>query len=168
MVNSTWNRLSLMIKNGKIDYKHRGMMLLNTGLDVLDMDLGVVTYVRGNQLLMQYATQSDLQGTRYALDTTLCQFVMDAQDVLAVHNTGGIDWEMYHIAPEFRFGAYISIPIFLEDDVYGTVFFAKENKAQYPFSERDIAYLKMMAGSFRAIILQDRQAAERQAVVAQY
>lgn len=154
MVASTWNRLNLMIQQGELGSSERIQLLLNSGLDAFQMDIACLTRLDENCLTIIYSNKSKWQGSQFSMYQTLCQFTIENEDVVADNNLENIDWDDYGIIEGLRFGAYMGLPIYIENQIFGTLFFASHSPRTREFSAREQAYLKIMASSFRNLIHQ--------------
>lgn len=156
MVDTTWNRLSLLSKKGALGNENKALFLLNIGMDALSMDVGCFVRIQANQYQVMDSTNTKWKNQSFKLTDTLCQFVVNKQDVLASHNLSAEALQAYHIKAPFDFGAYIGIPLYIQNQLHGTLFFASKKPQKYEFSPNDIGYLKLLSGSFLAIIRQTR------------
>lgn len=154
MVDTTWNRLRLLSEKGPLDNENKALFLLNIGMDALSMEIGCFVRIQNSQYQVMDSTNTRWKNQSFELTDTLCQFVVNKQDVLANHNLSADTLEMYNIKAPFDFGAYIGIPLYIQNELHGTLFFASKEPQKYEFSTRDIGYLKMLSGSFLALVRQ--------------
>lgn len=154
MVDTTWNRLSLMIQQGELSSTERIQLLLNSGLDAFHMDVACLTRMDKDCLTVMFSNASKWQGSQFSLYQTLCQFTIEHRDVVADNNLENIDWDDYGIIEGLRFAAYIGVPIYFKNKLYGTLFFASYSSRLNAFIAREEAFIKVMASSFGNLINQ--------------
>lgn len=153
MVDTTWNRLNLMMQQGELGGNERSQLLLNSGLDAFQMDIACLTRIDDDQITVIFSTIKKWEQSQYHLHESLCQFTIEHRDLIASHNLEDTDWDGYGIIEDLRFGAYIGIPLTIENQIYGTLFFASHEPHARAFTTREEAFLKVIASSFRQIII---------------
>ncbi|MEO1164649.1 MAG: GAF domain-containing protein [Chloroflexota bacterium] len=153
-MDTTWNRLNLLAQKGDLTHDDRIQFMLLNGLDVLGMDVGTVFYTDGESAHIKASTEAWQIGKIYPLNEMLCQFVFKRGDVLALYDLDTNDWQQFSIHPDFRYTTYIGIPLVVKDMYYGAVFFGAYEQRGEAFSERDVAYLRVLSTSLRATLLQ--------------
>lgn len=152
MVDSTWNRLQLLSEKGDLNNENKSLFVLNIGVDAFSMDIGCFVRIQNNQYHIVDSTNSRWKNKSFPLEDTICQFVIAKQDVLAEHALSPAKLQKYNVKAPFNFGAYIGIPLYIDGQLHGTLFFASKEAQKYEFSNRDAAYLKMLSGTFLSII----------------
>lgn len=154
MVDSTWNRFNLLLQKGKLDNNNKMKLLLNAGADTFAMDLGCFVRIRECQYEVLESTNLQWKNRVFNTKDTLCKIVIRYKDALATHDLNAESWQARSIRDDFHFGAYIGMPLFIDDKLYGTIFFASKETREKPFTDRELAYLKLLSGSFLVIIKQ--------------
>ncbi len=154
VVDTTWNRLSLMIKQGKLNSTERARLLLNSGLDVFKMDIACLTRIDGECMTIISSNDPQLQGKSFSLYQSPCKLTIEQDDVMVSRNVSAGSLDDYRMINPLQFATYIGIPVTINQGIYGTLFFASPHVRTVDFSARDKAFLKIMATSFRSIIKQ--------------
>lgn len=154
MVDSTWNRLSLLLTQGQLNSNDKTRFLLSAGADSFAMDIGCFVRIRGQQYEIHESTNPQWKNRVFNVSDSLCKFIINYQDALGAHDLNADSWEVHSIKAPFQFGSYIGAPLFIDDNLYGTIFFASKDNREKEFTQRDIAYLKMLSSSFLSIIKQ--------------
>ncbi|MGJ3239289.1 MAG: GAF domain-containing protein [Anaerolineae bacterium] len=155
MIDTTWNRLNLMIKRGDLNSTERYRLLLSSGCDGLNLPFGCLTQLREQRLIITHSTQSGWENAEFDLHQTLCQFTLAQGDLITSTDLSEYDWQQHGITPEWHLRTYIGTPVKIQDRVYGTLFFASNDARPQEFSKREQAFLQMMVGSFRALLQQE-------------
>ena len=152
MVDSTWNRLQLLSEKGDLGNKDKSLFVLNIGMDAFSMDIGCFVRIQNNHYEIVDSTNPQWKGKSFPIEHTICQFVIAKQDVLAEHNISVEKLNKYNVKAPFNFGAYIGLPLYIDGQLHGTLFFASKEPQKYEFSNRDAGYLKMLSGTFLSLI----------------
>ena len=154
MVDSTWNRLSLLLSQGKLNSNNKINFLLNAGVDSFTMEIGCFVRIQAQQYEILESTNAQWKNRVFGVNDTLCKFIINYQDALGAHDLNAESWRKHSIQAPFQFGAYIGAPLFIENRLYGTIFFASKENRDKEFTQHEIAYLKLLSGSFLSIIRQ--------------
>lgn len=152
MVDSTWNRLNLMFRDRDLSHEERIQLVLNSGCDVLNLSMGVLTRIDYDRQTVMYSTSKKLQDVKFNLYDSLCQFTVEHGDLIASHDLTDTDWRKFGIIKPLQFGTYIGVPIVINKQVFGTLFFASNKPRRESFTVREEAFLKMMATAIRNIV----------------
>jgi|GEM_PF-5126402 len=155
MVDSTWNRLNLMFRNRDLSSEERIQLILNSGCDVLNLSIGILTRIDYDRQTVMYSTSKKLQDVKFNLYDSLCQFTVEHGDLIASRDLTDTNWRKYGIVKPLRFGTYIGIPIVIDKQLFGTLFFAGSKPRSANFTVREEAFLKMMATAVRNIVQQE-------------
>ena len=151
-VDSTWNRLSLLIRSHGLSDTDRLTMLLNVGLDALDMSVAGICRITHNDNTIYHATRREFVGKTLRLQDTLCSEVIDTQEVVAICNIQTSSWHTHPTYQTFGFESYIGLPLNVMRQPFGTFFFADYQAREKNFSQRDVAFLRLLGGSIAAVI----------------
>lgn len=155
VIDSTWNRFSLLIQqSGSIHKAERGKLLLNTGLDAFAMQVACLSIITNDRYRITASNSRAHQAQTVPLRNTLCRFAVKQDNILTGSNMLGVDWQRYHVHPLFRFAAYIVAPVRIDGTIFGTLFFGSAVPRKQRFTERDKSYMKMLSGGFSAVIKQ--------------
>lgn len=155
MLDTTWNRLNLMSQNRDLSNEERLHLILNSGCDVLNMSIGILTRIEGDKLAVVFASNNKWRDAQFSLYQTLCQFTVEYGDVIASHNLADTNLDEFGVIEPLQFGAYIGIPIMLDGQLYGTLFFARKKPRYDDFTDREQAFLKILSTSVRNVIQQE-------------
>jgi PAS domain S-box-containing protein len=124
---------------------------LQTGCRVLNFSGGVIGMVLDDQYVVT-AVQSDNQALYpnfcCDLNDTLCSKAILTGKTVTCANLGSTpEFQNYPVYQAFKWGSFISTPIFVEGQVYGSLaFFAERPRAQ-GFSNHEQEFIELMAQS---------------------
>jgi two-component system, sensor histidine kinase len=145
-----WNRLYAKHQRGTLSLDEKLNMLLQTGVDAFNMEIGVISHIHNQNYTILYSTQPRSVCMQYSLHRTYCELSLKLKDVFAIHNAS--ESQQNHPA-RLRFGveAYFGIPLRIHGRVYGTMAFIK-GQAKTPFSEAEKTLLRQLALKAESIL----------------
>ncbi len=130
--------------------------VLDEGLELFDLNLGIVSKIDDNSyyIVAVMPEKSVFQaGESFDLKDTYCREVVDTRSVVALtqlENTPGLcKHPLYSGLP---LESYISAPIMINDDVWGTLNFSSMKIREGEFSSQEIEVIKSRARSIAECI----------------
>jgi GAF domain-containing protein len=127
-------------------------MHLNIGLDVLQMDLGVICRVSGQEHTVQYSTNHNFIRQHRQLENTLCDLTLQHNAVFAITH---IQQTVYREHPAYDncpFECYIGIPLIVCGETYGTLNFIRVQPHAKDFSEADVNFIRALADRINRVL----------------
>jgi PAS domain S-box-containing protein len=133
--------------------------LLEVGRRVLGLPIGVVSEVEGTDYRIRAVDAPDAAievGDRYDLAETFCERVVEAEGVhelLDAPEAGETDHPAYR---EAGLAAYLGVPLFVDDELYGTLNFSARCPREEPFGEFERTFVELLAELVSTIVGRDR------------
>src|SRR5687768_7671426 len=82
IVDSQWNRLNLLASRGNLSTVNWLKMMLNIGLDALNMDMGIISRIVGQDYNVQFCTHPRYSGKQFFLTETYCDLTLQHNDLV--------------------------------------------------------------------------------------
>jgi diguanylate cyclase (GGDEF)-like protein/PAS domain S-box-containing protein len=150
----------LATNRGKSDEEKVGLML-TLGMEVLNMEAAMVTEVVGERIVVRHAEgrlSPFSEGQEFKLSDTLCGQVMLTREGLFGANLANSEQLKDHpLVTMMGFCVYASAPIWVADQIYGTLVFVRREPIQGGFRDDDKAFIELLASWFGQTLLQQRQ-----------
>lgn len=140
--------LNEVTNNIALSFEERIVRLLAVGCDVLELDIGIVSKVEGNdyQIFLAVSPDNSVQrGTSFPLNETYCHQTLMANSVVAVHRVEGSEFVHHPCYQTVGLNAYIGMVLVVNGERFGTVNFSSKNPLGSPFSAEAIAYVTLLA-----------------------
>ena len=117
--------------------------LLIMGLERFDLDIGILSKVEGNHYRVEHCIAPDgveLQsGDTFDYRSTYCEITCKSIGPIGIEHCGKHDKYATHPAYQsFGLESYIGIPIFVNEELYGTLNFSSPRPYYREFKEFDI------------------------------
>jgi two-component system, sensor histidine kinase len=121
--------------------------LLAIGCNALALDIGIVSQIQNDIYTVVAATAKDSlpAGTQFVLGDTYCAHTLKADGILAIQHTKLSDFASHPCYREFGLESYIGIPVFVNNNPYGTLNFSSPEPHPQAFSESDFDYMILLA-----------------------
>lgn len=140
-------RFHEVVSNQSLDFKSKVNKLLEFGLDVFSLDLGIVSKVENNKYTVLYALTPDNSlhpGTEFNLQGTYCVHTLEADGALAFHNVSQSTIANHPCYINFQLESYIGAPIKIGEKIFGTVNFSSQNTSS-AFNNEAYDYIELFA-----------------------
>lgn len=126
------------------------VQLLEMGLQRFELDIGILSKVEGDNYTVQYCvTPEDVplqQGDSFDYRATYCEITCQARGPISIEHCGKHDVYAAHPAYKaFALESYIGIPIYVDNEIYGTLNFSSPTPYYRKFRDIDIDVMKLMA-----------------------
>lgn len=143
-------RLYQITNHYGMGYDIQVYQLLILGLEVFDLDIAILSRIEGDTYRVEHTVAPEgfaLQaGDEFSFDHTFCEVTCGSNKPVLVHDIANDQQFSDHPAYiKFQLGAYIGIPLYLNDELYGTLNFSGIVPRQHPFRTDDGELLKLMA-----------------------
>ena len=131
---------------------------LLVGREIFQMQTGIVSHIiEGKRYIVKdVITDLDVinEGDEYELEGTYCREVYDSKATLGFPHVGEIaELKDHPVYVNLKLEAYLSAPIFVNEELYGTLNFTSLIPRQHGFSEHEHDLISMMAVSIGNFIL---------------
>lgn len=141
---------------------------LKTGLDIFQMEIGIVSQIIGNEYIVCDAVTPDnslKEGDIFPLEGTYCYEVFKSKKVLGFPNVGSMEEMKNHpVYINMKLESYISAPIYKNNILFGTLNFTSTKTREHGFSEHEQDLISLMAnaiGSFLELREKEQKIIER-------
>lgn len=145
-VDSTWNRLMVLFEKDRFSNGDKLQLLLNSAVDALDLSVGSIAYIQDDRYTIYDSTDKLLVGHTLSTRQTFCLAPYRYGQPLALHAVRQTLWRKQPAYDIFAYETYLGLPLKVGYQVFGTVYFADYQARRSDFSEREIAFGKMIAG----------------------
>lgn len=129
--------------------------LLELGPEELGLPHGYLTRIEVNDGTPETGTQRVFEacgdhellqpGNSCSLSDSYCRKTIKADGVVAIQDALAAGWENDPAYERFELGSYIGTTVIVDDDLYGTVFFASETPREEPFTDSDRTFVRLMS-----------------------
>jgi signal transduction histidine kinase/ActR/RegA family two-component response regulator len=136
-----------IVSNQSFDFQTKINKLLIFGLEVLELELGIISKVDENSYTVLYAITPDnslLPGTVFDLQGTYCVHTLSAGSALAFHKASQSAIANHPCYINFQLESYIGAPIKIGDKIFGTVNFSSA-KDSLAFNDDAYDYIELFA-----------------------
>ena len=134
---------------------------LLSGIEVFGLETGIVSEVRGNAYIVRdVISPLDVleKGQEFALEDTYCREVIKSKQVLGFPKVGELEYMNCHpVYQNLKLEAYLSSPIFVDDELFGTLNFTSVDTREFGFSVHERNLIVLMANAIGAFILLRRK-----------
>ena len=135
--------------------------MLHLGLDALDMEAGMISEHATGSMSVRYKVGAPIlfeEGQTSALTDSLCRETVRYKrsqfiDDLALQQT----YLASRLVADWRLRVYISAPIWVGDQLYGTLTFFDRRLHQKAFSEEDKVFVELLAAWFGKVLFEQHQ-----------
>ncbi|SMF51790.1 Signal transduction histidine kinase [Alteromonadaceae bacterium Bs31] len=131
---------------------------LISGIEVFGLETGIVSQVTAEGIYIVRDVVSPLdvleKGLEFQLEDTYCREVIKSQQVLGFPEVGILDYMNCHpVYQNLKLEAYLSAPIFVGSDLYGTLNFTSVHPRKRGFSRHEHNLILLLAHSIGSFIL---------------
>lgn len=143
-------RLYQITNDYKKGFEEQIVQLLQMGLQRFELDIGILSKVEGDKYTVQYCVTPEgvplSQGDSFDYQATYCEITCRASCPISIEHCGAHDLYATHPAYQaFGLESYIGIPIYVDNEIYGTLNFSSPTPYYRKFKEMDIDVMKLMA-----------------------
>ncbi|MBQ4857728.1 ATP-binding protein [Pseudoalteromonas sp. MMG007] len=136
-----------IVSNQTLDFEDKIYNLLNFGLDVFNLEVGIVSKIDESSYVVLHAITPDnalLSGTVFDLQGTYCVHTLKAGSALAFHKASQSAIANHPCYINFQLESYIGAPIKIGDEIFGTVNFSSA-KDSLAFNDDAYDYIELFA-----------------------
>lgn len=138
---------------------------LQCGIDVFGLETGIVSHISEDEIYHVMDVISPVEalvvGLEFPVADTYCTEVFKTEKVLGFPCVGKLDFMRCHpVYVQLKLEAYISAPIYVADELYGTFNFTSTKPRLNGFSQNEHNLIQLMANSIgNFILLRSKEAA---------
>ena len=136
--------------------------LIMMGLERFDLDIGILSHIEGNKYTVLHCVTPEgvelAVGDTFEYDHTYCQITCSSYGPVMIENMGENDKYATHPAYQaFGLESYIGVPIFIDDEIFGTLNFSSAIPYPRKFKDIDVDALKLMASWIEVELIRRKQ-----------
>ncbi|ARU58248.1 GAF sensor-containing signal transduction histidine kinase [Oleiphilus messinensis] len=151
-------RIHLLTANKFADFDALIRAYIEAGIDVFGLETGIVSKITvdGSYEVCDVVSPLDVlhKGQIFPLEDTYCREVAKSHQVIGFPEVGKLEYMKCHpVYQNLQLEAYLSAPIFVEDQLFGTFNFTSTQARGRGFSEHERDLVTLMANSIGAYIL---------------
>lgn len=134
-----------------ISFKEKVQQTLDIGSDYLHVDKGYLTRIDGETDHWEALISTDSPEIQFPpnreldLETTYCRRVLDSSSQVALHDAPAQGWDNDPAYKAHQLHSYIGTPLQVNDEQYGTVFFAAEDPRDIPYSDDEKILVELIS-----------------------
>jgi PAS domain S-box-containing protein len=138
---------------------------LQTGIGILGMETGIISKVDAGMFTIHAAispVRTLAPGSTFAVPDTYCDRVVRTASTVSYPHVGDdLEMRTHPVYVKLRLESYLGTPIFVRDQIYGTLSFMSARPRTQDFSPREIEIIELMARSIGRFIDDQMVEAER-------
>jgi GAF domain-containing protein len=153
--NRKWNHFYARQRLGVLNNSDRINILLETGRDAFGMENGIVSRISDGLYTVEYSTLADWLNMQFPLYRTYCDITVKISDVLASNDMSYAPFALYREKNPLEIESYIGIPLWSNNNLYGTIAFTASEAKLEDFDERDKNFMRSIARHIQSILACD-------------
>lgn len=128
--------------------------LIGFGLQVLDLEIGIVSRISDGKYTVMYTNQSDLDGQIFDLGNTYCSVTLGltSEPVLAIKHFAISEYFRHPAYSAFKLETYIGTPIYANGQRYGTLNFTRQSPRLSGFDASDRQLVQMLGTAIGTLL----------------
>jgi PAS domain S-box-containing protein len=138
---------SILSNDDDLTAKRRA--IVDLGADYLGVQLGFVSAIDTESERFEVLVSSNdallAEGMTYDLQDTYCRRCVESDSSLAVSDVPSADWQGDSAYEEHGLDCYLGTPIYVEDELVGTLCFADTDPRETEFSPSERAFVELAA-----------------------
>ncbi|MFS6817615.1 diguanylate cyclase [Citrobacter meridianamericanus] len=143
--------------------------ILDQGLKAFNLSLGIISQIEGERysLLAVSPAGGDIStGMVFELKNTYCLRVVNERRIISVQHAGEHpDFNTHPVYTGMRLESYISAPIWVKDELWGTLNFSSTQIRTICFSEDDYEFISLMAEGVGSLIEMNLLISENEMII---
>ncbi|UII31078.1 GAF domain-containing protein [Fulvivirga ulvae] len=143
------------------DFQHLISSYLKVGLQIFNMKIGIVSKINNGEYLVCHCMSKMQQiesGTTFPVKDTYCKEVVKSNKVIGLPHVGSLkEMKKHPVYINMKLESYISAPIYIEGQLFGTLNFSSTQPRKYGFSEHERDLIAMMANAIGAFLMLEKK-----------
>ncbi len=136
--------------NTDLDSAEKLKFILQLGSERFKLPLGIISQVNieedSYKIISSYSEEDEIkEGTTFKLGETYCAEVIKSTATLAYDNLDKSELSDHPAHETFHLGSYLSAPIEVDSQIFGTLNFSSPNPSRAAFNDNDKSLLNLMA-----------------------
>ena len=145
---ATLENLHLITSNEKACLNEKIQALLKMCNQKLKTTYAILGKKIGSQYEILHTISPDQQlvaGDKFDLDLTYCKHVMEGREAIEFLQSDKAPFDARPCFDQTNLETYIGAPIFVDAEIYGTVYFSDTNIREHEFSKKDLTLIQIVA-----------------------
>lgn len=139
---------------------------VRVGCEIFQLETGIISEVKNDGYTI-LAVCSDLdtleKGLEFPVENTYCAEIIRTRQTIVYQHVGADSTMSDHpVYQELKLESYIGSPIFVDNEVYGTINFSSTKVREEAFPDQEIEIIELMAYDLGKLITAHRAEKERQ------
>lgn len=145
---TTLRKLHMITADMSLPLDDKILKILNLGIEVFDLPIALVSHIVDDHYEVKYAIVPDdavKPGDTFDLGMTYCAHTLKANGPTAFHHAGESYINTHPCYQNFGLESYIGIPIFVNNQRYGTLNFSSPDVHQSVFQEHEYELIRLFS-----------------------
>lgn len=137
--------------------------ILHLGTEQLELDLGIISHIQEGLYTIIHSYPPDAGGSpgqTFLLEETYCHITFQQRDMVAIDFMGHSRYQAHPCYEAFKLETYIGVPLWINQQRYGTLNFTSAKPHARPFTPADKELIRLMGQLVSAAL--ERQQAENE------
>jgi len=145
---TTLRRLHEVTADQTFDLDTKINQILQLGCETFQLDMALVSHIVDDEYTVEYAqTPEDAvaPGTKFELGSTYCVHTLKANKPTGFHHAGNSEISSHPCYQGFGLESYIGVPLFVNEERFGTLNFSSPEIHSHPFNHNDFELIRLFA-----------------------
>lgn len=145
---TTLRRLHELTANQTFDLKTKINHILKLGCETFQLEMALVSHIVDDEYIVEYANTPEdavAPGTKFELGATYCVHTLKANKPTAFHHAGESEISSHPCYQAFGLESYIGVPLFVNEERFGTLNFSSPDIHRQPFNHNDFELIRLFA-----------------------
>jgi len=157
------HKLQLTTSSSTLKFDEKIKAILQLGLESFELDVAILSNIHDNNYIVFSALSPNNnlnKGTKFELGDTYCRYTLKNGHATSIHHAAKSEWKNHPCYEKFQLEAYMGCPVYVEDQIFGTLNFSSPNPSSMEYDENDMEFLQLMA-QWVGLELERQQSAEK-------
>lgn len=148
--------------------KNTFLRIINEGIKAFNLEIGIISKIEGSRYIIIdiIGYQGIDPGMEFNLADTYCQAVVREQKIISINNTGHFPTLKNHpVYLSMPLGSYISAPIWVRNNIWGTINFFSTKIKHEDFTSEDHEFMGLMADGIASLLEIDALTKEKENII---
>lgn len=142
--------------------------IINEGIKAFDLEIGIISRIENSKYtIIGSSGHKDIHpGMIFNLENTYCQAVVAEKKIISVNNAGHHPLLKKHpVYLSMSLESYIAAPIFVRNNIWGTINFSSKNVKLENFNSEDHEFIGLMAEGIASLLEIDILTKEKESII---
>lgn len=145
---NTLRKLHMITANMQLTLDDKIIKILSLGIEVFELPIALVSHITGEHYEVMYSVVPDdavKPGDTFDLSGTYCSHTLRANGPTSFHHAGESYINTHPCYKNFGLESYIGIPIFVNNERYGTLSFSSPDVHETVFAEHEYELIRLFS-----------------------